>query len=239
MCTNQTLRVKWGSAMSDSFTVMNGVKQGGALSPVLFAVYTDGLLLRLQESGIGCHMGGHYAGALAYADDITLISPSITELRKVSSICEQCASVYDILFNGSKNKSLLFKGRCCNVSTLIIVVSGQLAKMSNTAVHLGHAITSNCRDNITKSAESGVWKCFNNLMAELGKLSPFVISKLFNQYCCSFYSSSLWSISGAAVQTLCVDWRKALRSMWRLNPRTHCDPITALSSQIPLIVSLN
>ena len=60
--------------MSESFTVMNGIKQGGVLSPVL---YTDGLLLRLQESGIECHMGGHYAGALAYADDITLISLSI------------------------------------------------------------------------------------------------------------------------------------------------------------------
>ena len=69
--------------MSESFTVMNGVKQGGVLSPVLFAVYTDGLLLRLQESRIGCHMGGHYAGAFAYADDIALISPSITGLRKL------------------------------------------------------------------------------------------------------------------------------------------------------------
>ena len=84
--------------MSESFTVMNGVKQGGVLSPVLFAVYTDGLLLRLQESGIGCHMGGHYGDALAYADDITLISPSMTGLRKMSSICEQYASEYDILF---------------------------------------------------------------------------------------------------------------------------------------------
>ena len=118
MYTNQTLRVKWGSVMSESFTVMNGVKQGGVLSPILFAVYTDGLLLRLQESGIGCHMGGHYAGATAYADDITLISPSMTGLRKMSSIREQYASEYDILFNGSKSKLLFFKGRCCNVSTL-------------------------------------------------------------------------------------------------------------------------
>ena len=47
-------------------------------------------------------MGGHYAGALAYADDITLISPSMTGLRKMSDICEQYASEYDILFNGSK-----------------------------------------------------------------------------------------------------------------------------------------
>ena len=81
---------------------MNGVKQGGVLSPVLFAVYTDGLLLRFQESRIGCHMGGHYAGALAYADDIILISPSMTGLWKMSSICEQYASEYDILFNGSR-----------------------------------------------------------------------------------------------------------------------------------------
>ena len=183
-------------------------------------------------------MGGHYAGALAYADDITLISPSMTGLRKMSSICEQYASEYDMLFNGSKSKLLFFKGRCCNVSTLGIVVCGQLVEMSDTAVHLGHTITSNDRDNITKSAKSSFWKSFNILIAEFGKLSPFVISKLFNQYCCSFYGSPLWSISGAAVQALCVDWRKALRSMWRLNPRTHCDLITALSSQIPLIVSL-
>ena len=99
-------------------------------------------------------MGGHYAGAFAYADDITLISPSMTGLRKMSSICEQYASEYDILFNGSKSKLLFFKGRCCNVSTLGIVVCGQLVEMSDTAVHLGHTITSNDRDNITKSAKS-------------------------------------------------------------------------------------
>ena len=115
MYTNQTLRVKWGSVMSESFTVMNGVKQGDVLSPVLFAVYTDGLILRLQESGIRYHMGGHYAGALAYADDITLISPSMTGLRKMSSICEQFASEFDILFNRSKSKLLFFKGRCCTL----------------------------------------------------------------------------------------------------------------------------
>ena len=63
--------------MSESFTVINGVKQGGVLFPVLLTVYTDGLLLRLQKSGIPCHMGGHYVGPLAYVDDIILILPSM------------------------------------------------------------------------------------------------------------------------------------------------------------------
>ena len=55
---------------------MFGVKQGGVLSPILFAIYTDGLLKRLQETGVGCHMGHHFSGALVYADDITFLSPS-------------------------------------------------------------------------------------------------------------------------------------------------------------------
>ena len=68
-------------------------------------------------------------------------------------------------------------------------------------------------------------------MVEFGKLLQFISSKLFNYNCCSFYGSPLCSISSAAVQALCVEWKKALRSMWRLNPRTHCDLITALSSE--------
>ena len=38
---------------------------------------------------------------------------------------------------------------------------------------------------------------------------------------------------------MCVDWRKVLRSLWLVDPRTHCDPITAVSNQIPLILSLD
>ena len=52
MYTSQTLRVKWGHAVSNCFTVSNGVKQGGVLSPLLFDIYTDILLKRLEETGV-------------------------------------------------------------------------------------------------------------------------------------------------------------------------------------------
>ncbi len=32
------------------------MKHGGVLSPVLFAVYIDGLLNKLKNSGVGCYM---------------------------------------------------------------------------------------------------------------------------------------------------------------------------------------
>ena len=35
--------IKWGQSTSSFFTVSNGVRQGGILSPRLFAVYVDDL----------------------------------------------------------------------------------------------------------------------------------------------------------------------------------------------------
>ena len=73
----QQARVSWGSFMSDYFQVHNGVKQGGVISAIFFTLYIDKLLLLLKTSGYGCHVDGVFRGALSYADDITLISPTI------------------------------------------------------------------------------------------------------------------------------------------------------------------
>jgi len=44
------------------------VKQGGVLSPVLFCLYIDDLLLALSKCGVGRFIGNNLIGALVYAD---------------------------------------------------------------------------------------------------------------------------------------------------------------------------
>ena len=68
--------VAWGIFRSQYFSFKNGVKQDGVLSPIFFTIYIDKLLLILRTTGIGCHIGSAYIGALSYADDITLRCPS-------------------------------------------------------------------------------------------------------------------------------------------------------------------
>ena len=72
------MRIRWNNTVTDYFTISNGVKQGGVLSPILFSLYLDQLISRLRHIGMGCHMNGLFTGVYIYiyADDITLLAPS-------------------------------------------------------------------------------------------------------------------------------------------------------------------
>ena len=107
MYISQTLRVKWGHTASNYFTVRSGVKQGGVLSSLLFAIYTDSLLKGLH---VGCYMGGHFTGALPYADDITLLSPSMFGLKTLSNVCGEHATEMSHLM-AKKCQLLFFRGK--------------------------------------------------------------------------------------------------------------------------------
>ena len=56
------MQVRWGEILSSQFSVNNGVKQGGIMSPVLFTVYLDNLLKILKKRNIGCKIGATYLG---------------------------------------------------------------------------------------------------------------------------------------------------------------------------------
>jgi len=55
--SHQQMCVKWNDGvMSGRFTVGNGTRQGGVLSPYLFSRYIRGTLHSIAESHIGCYI---------------------------------------------------------------------------------------------------------------------------------------------------------------------------------------
>jgi len=86
---NNLVRVSWGwgGAMTDYFTALNGVKQGTVLSPFLYYVYVDDVLLILSKASVGCFIGLHFVGAIVYADDLVLLAPTASAMRKLLAMC--------------------------------------------------------------------------------------------------------------------------------------------------------
>ena len=151
MYSNNLVRIAWGGVLADYFSAVNGVKQGGVLSPVLYCVYIDDLLLALSKSGVGCYIGSNFVGALAYADDIVLIAPTATAMRKLLSIRGEYATEYCISFNASKSKCLAVlpaNGRELNsyLNECRLTFNDQPIELVQSFQHLGHTITSQLND---------------------------------------------------------------------------------------------
>ena len=109
---SQKMGVKWANRVSSSFSVMNGVRQAGNLSPLLFNVYIDELLDELKTMNVGCHIHVQPVNVLAYADDIVLLSPSSAGMVKLIDKCEKFAMSRDIKFNAKKTVCMPFSRHC-------------------------------------------------------------------------------------------------------------------------------
>ena len=79
--------VKWNSVTSDRVPLLSGVKQGGVLSPILFTLFVDSLLEILEQSNLGCYVNYNCYNSYMYADDLILLSISVTDLQLMFNIC--------------------------------------------------------------------------------------------------------------------------------------------------------
>ena len=108
MYTNQEFQVKWNTVLSSKCKTSNGVKQGGCLSPSLFSVYLNNLIVKLRNNNIGCRYRSEYMGVFGYADDLSLLCPSFSGIREMLNVCESYANENKIIFNASRSQILHF-----------------------------------------------------------------------------------------------------------------------------------
>ena len=80
----QLVCVKWGKSVSQYFSIVNGVRQGGILSPKLFALYMNGLSRALSLCKAGCYIDDQCMNHLMYSDDICVMEPTAIALAKVT-----------------------------------------------------------------------------------------------------------------------------------------------------------
>ena len=70
------------------------MRQGGVLSPQLFAIYMDDLSVCLTQCKVGCHLNETVTNHVVYAGDICLMAPSAIALQKY--VLKNCRYIYRV-----------------------------------------------------------------------------------------------------------------------------------------------
>ena len=195
MHRSQTVCVKWGTVVSPSFNVLNGVRQGGILSPRFFNTYIDDLSNQLSEIKIGCLFNDRIVNHIAYADDLIVFCPSSKGLQSLVKQCELYGVENDINYNQNKTVGMIIKPRNFKLNlTPVILLNGQKLKFVEKYKYLGVFVLSSFTDDddLIRQMRS-LYMRGNYLARNFRYCSEIVKVKLFKSFCSNLYSSHLWS----------------------------------------------
>jgi hypothetical protein len=220
---------RWGSTKSSEFGISNGTRQGSVLSPALFSVYVQELLDRLQDLGTGCHVGETFLGAVAWADDFLLTSPTRGAMQRMLDVASTFASEVGLEFSTdpnptkSKSKAIYVVGRSVGLQKpKPLVLSGQQLPWVPHATHLGHEFNEDGTMNMDTRMHRG---SFINRCLEVQDTFSFAapdetlgVIKLF---CGDLYGGMLARLDGAPASQLMNCWGMTVKDVWGVPRATH------------------
>jgi hypothetical protein len=109
-------RVRSNGAFSKAFCVPSGVRLGSLLLPSIFNVFNNAMIISIIDSHYGCHLSQLNVSCIFYADDILLISASVTGLQNLLDVCSLASVELGLTFNVKKSSCIAFGALASKVS---------------------------------------------------------------------------------------------------------------------------
>ncbi|GCC16572.1 hypothetical protein chiPu_0022439 [Chiloscyllium punctatum] len=114
---NNFTQIEGSKCKTDPIEILRGVKQGDALSPILFNIVMDPLITSIEDKRQGIFLGqdgkSFHCATLAFADDIALISESsegmIGNLKLIEKFCLNTG--LEVNINKTKGFNFVFKNK--------------------------------------------------------------------------------------------------------------------------------
>jgi hypothetical protein len=195
--SSQEVCIQWKNTVSGSFSIGNGTRQGGLLSPYFFTRYIRELICAVVQSDVGCNIGGLFYNLLAYADDIVLLAPSWRALQVLIDLLNQCAADINMSCNVAKTVCMVFNPKC---KRMIVdsafpnfVIDGTPLQFVKEFKYLGHMVNNEFSDDDDVKREiRNFFMRTNILIRRYSKCSVAVKLTLFKAYCMSMYGAGIW-----------------------------------------------
>ena len=179
--------VRVGGLLTESFNCPVGVRQGCMLSPLLFILFLNELVDKLEEEdprGVQLSPSINEIQILMYADDIAIFADTIGGLQRKINILQDYCNEWSLSVNLSKTQVVVFKNGGTVSRNEKWYFQNQKIETVSFYKYLG--VTMSCRNKWSRNVENLVAQTtkvsfqLNRYLKSVGTLPYHVFFKLFN-----------------------------------------------------------
>jgi hypothetical protein len=152
--------------MSDKFTVQNGLKQGDALSPLLFNFALEYAITRVQEKQEGLKLNATHQ-LLAYADDVNVLGENIYIIHKNTEALLDSGKNVRLEVNSEKTNYIFMSRKKAGQKHGIKIANRSFEGVAKFK-HLGTTLTDqNCMQEEIKSRLNSGNACYHSVQSSV------------------------------------------------------------------------
>lgn len=148
--------IKWNGVYSHKIRVLQGTRQGSILSPVLFKYFINDMLTLVSDAKRGVTIGDEDYNSIAFADDVTLFSLTVTGLQTLIDICARYSTKWRFKFNVLKSKCIIIGSHGFSVEPKWLLYGRELECIEKHDI-LG--VRFNCNGTCSDHIEQRLRKC--------------------------------------------------------------------------------
>ena len=219
----QTAVVRIDSECSEPCVIGCGVRQGCCMSPLLFSLYAEKMMIEAMEGlEAGVKVGGELVEDVRFANDQGMVASTAKGLQTLMDRLVEVAhrKDYNMRVNVKKTKVMRVSrkgGKCLN-----IIVEGQKVEQVTKFKYLGSWITDDGRSELEVKTRIAMAKEAFNKRKELlsRKMSKTVKKKIIKTvvWSVALYASETWTLRKEEVSHIDVLemwlWRRMERISW-------------------------